>query len=861
MKQRLGCIVGVCSLVFALLPLLATAQPGINSRTANTTLLIDEVPALTGTMEIQSAFPALNGQFSEPMGVFESPDGTGRLFVILRSGVIRVFPKANATLGNLSTFMDISGPVITGGEFGLLGMAFHPNYASNGEVYLHYSRGGPNTSVISRFTNDVPSDNTLPSASEDIILELVQPGTNHNGGTIAFGPDGMLYIALGDGGGSDSNRANGQDTTNLFGSVLRIDVDTAPANPGVQNYVIPTDNPFFGGTGPDPSTREEIYAFGFRNPYRFGFDQMDGTLFLADVGESLREETNAVVSGGNYGWPIMEGTTCFNQFDEGNPLGSCDQTGLTLPIDERIYSTEAISVLGGFRYYGTAVPELYGYYIYGDFVTGNIWAFLYDGTTVIDQQVLLNSPGLTLYAFGQDADGEVYLCNASLNGLSVLRPAGSPPPNSFPLNLSDLPALLAAGLGQDQTNNGIIPYAPETELWSDGALKERFIAIPGTDQIGYTMAGGWNFPADTVLIKNFSLPQDFQDPINTALRIETRLLVLNNGQWRGFSFEWNAGETDATLLASSKDRVFNLIDETGTPFNYTWRYPSRSECFQCHTAAANRVLGLNTAQMNHDFLYPQSGVTDNQLNTFDHISLFSSALPDTPANLPSSPDAFTSGATVQNRVLSYFQANCSMCHQPGGTAPTNIDLRWATALANRNVIDAHPTAGTLGLSNPRIIVPNFPSRSVLLARMNNLGSHRMPPLATSRVHQEAIDLVTEWINDANDFYLLANSGQDVCLSLPPSLPAHATTPDYQWFKQPDMSTVLSSSSQLCINNVQFSNGGVYILSYNDASGTPAQYEVTLIVSAALDGSSWSIFVAALLLAGFGVFTLRRFSCC
>lgn len=855
LNARLAVVITIVLPVFSFS---ALAQFGIDTRASNTTLLIDEVPSImVGSMELQSAFPALAGQFSSPMGIYESPDGSGRLFVILRRGEIVVFPKADATPGNLSSFMDISSQISNSGERGLLGLAFHPDYATNGEVYVHFSRRNPHVSVIARYTNDNPADNTLSSATEDIILELPQIGSNHNGGTIEFGPDGMLYIGFGDGGGSDTSRANGQDTTNLFGTMLRIDVDTTPADPGTQNYVIPSDNPFVGGTGPDPSTREEIYAYGFRNPYRWGFDQNDGTLFVADVGENLREEISVVTSGGNYGWPIMEGSTCFNEFDEGNPLPSCDQTGLTLPIDDRLHNGEAIAIIGGYRYYASAVPELYGFYIYGDYVTGNVWGFLYDGATVSQRRVITSVPGLTNFGFGQDADGEVYICNESLDDISVLRPTPPPRQPAFPTSLSDIPALLAAGLGQDQTANGIIPYAPESELWSDGALKERFIAIPGLDQIGYTETGGWDFPADTVLIKNFILPQDFQDPLNTGKRIETRLMVRNGGQWHGFSYEWNDAETDADLLATSKDRAFNLVDESGSPFNYTWHYPSRNECFQCHTVASNRILGLNTAQMNHDFDYPASSITDNQLRTYDHISLFDAPLPDVPANLPMSPDAFTSGASLQNAALSYLHANCSMCHQPGGTAPTNIDLRWGTALADRNLLNALPTAGGLGINAARIIAPGEPSRSVLLARMNDLGIHRMPPLGSSRVDQAAVTLVSDWISNSEVFFSIVSTGDDICLSLPASFPVHPTTPNYQWYKEPDLGTVISTSDQLCFTDLELSDSGVYILTYDDGSKSPTQYEITLIVAEAVPQSSWVIYPLAvlILLIGIGVLTL------
>jgi len=313
-----------------------------------------------------------------------------------------------------------------------------------------------------------------------------------------------------------------------------------------------------------------------------------------------------------------------------------------------------------------------------------------------------------------------------------------------PEQLSDIPALLAAGLGQDQTAAGIFPYKPSSELWSDGALKSRFIALPGESQLGYQNDTGWDFPEGAVIVKNFSLPQDFRNPEGSAKRIETRLLIRTANDWEGYSYRWNEEETDATLLTARTPRAFNLIDTDGVAFAYEWTYPSRSDCFRCHNDAANTVLGLNTAQMNHDFAYPTSGVSDNQLRAFEHIGLFSAPLPEAIDDLPRSPDAFDESATVADRAQSYLHANCAICHRPNGPTPVDMDLRWDVPLEERFIVDAVPFGNTLGIENAVRFAPGEPDRSLIPARM---ASHpfRMPPLATTLIHHEAVALIRQWI--------------------------------------------------------------------------------------------------------------------
>jgi uncharacterized repeat protein (TIGR03806 family) len=724
----------------------ALAQPfGIDTRAANTSLVIDDLPDDTpGSMQLTRVYDQL--AFTNPMLMLEAPDGSGRLFVCERAGVVRVFPKAgDPAPGNVSTFLDISTTVRTSGEHGLLGMAFDPDYADNGRFYLHYSRndaGGAGR--IARFTNDNPADNDAEEASEEIVLQVAQPASNHNGGMIAFGPDGMLYIAYGDGGGSNDQFGNGQNTTTLLGSMLRIDVASAP-DVGL-NYHIPTDNPFYGG-GPDgPSTRKEIWAYGLRNPFRFSFDRVTGRLYLGDVGQNRKEEISVIEKGGNYGWNRMEGFDCFNPSDPNNPPASCDQTGLTLPIADYGRSL-GTTVTGGYVYYGSAVPELYGMYLYCDYNSGRVWGLRYDGVTVDGPFALVGANSRAFAGLGQTDEGEVYFLDLFNGQIYALEPITPPAGDSFPTRLSDIPALLAAGLGQDQTDDGIIPYAPSARLWSDGALKQRFIAIPGAGQVGYQASDGWDFPDKTVLIKNFLMPQDERDPQNTLKRVETRLLYFNGGDWHGFSYEWDDAETDAVLLTERKLKPMSIIDADGQPVDFDYAYPSRGDCLQCHTPAAGGVLGLNTPQMNTDFDYPDSAVTDNQLRTFDHIGLFTVALPDTPANLPAMPDPFDVSATLLDRAKAYLAANCSMCHRPGGGAPSTIDLRWEQDVDDMLIVDALPQNGEAGVPNGRIVVPGDPGRSILLHRVDlrDNGGDQMPPLASARVDQEAVDLLTAWL--------------------------------------------------------------------------------------------------------------------
>lgn len=343
------------------------------------------------SLEIETAFDNLF--FSRPVDIQHAGDGTNRLFVVEQhSGKILVFDN-DQNVSTSDTFLDLT--VNTGNEEGLLGLAFHPDYENNGHFFVYYSTSSPRRSVISRFTVDAANPNLADPASELIIMEIAQPYSNHNGGQLAFSPlDGYLYIGLGDGGDGGDPDENGEDPKTLLGSILRIDVDNATAS---EPYTIPDDNPFVGNAD---NFREEIFAYGLRNPWRFSIDPQTGDIWAGDVGQGAREEIDLIEKGKHYGWDIMEASLCFE------PRNACITTGLTTPVWE-YNRNEGISVTGGHVYRGTRVPEISGKYIYADYVTGRIWALTVsdnDTTNVEIARATFNVP-----AFGVSEIGELFI--------------------------------------------------------------------------------------------------------------------------------------------------------------------------------------------------------------------------------------------------------------------------------------------------------------------------------------------------------------------------------------------------------------------------------------------------------------------
>ena len=379
------------------------AEAGLASGTNPSTSQVSQIPPTPTaapipsmplqSMNLERVFP--NVSFKRTVDLVFSNDETGRAFLILQAGRIEVFDYTAAG-SQPKEFLDIRNKVSNrGNEEGLLGMALSPNFFSDGHFYLYYSAADPRRSVISRFSVEPDNLYSADPGSEQVILEVAQPHSNHNGGQIRFGPEGFLYISLGDGGGRGDPDGNGQNLTTLLGSILRIDVGTLDSS---GTYFVPSSNPFTNAS----NSKSEIWAYGLRNPWRFSFDSVTGDLWVGDVGQRGYEEINLVTRGGNYGWNVMEGSHCYT--DSG---GSCERSGLEPPVAE--YDRDGgCSVTGGYVYRGSRLPELSGAYVYGDYCSGKIWALRHDGSQITEQRQIVDSD-LTIPSFAQSPSGEIFI--------------------------------------------------------------------------------------------------------------------------------------------------------------------------------------------------------------------------------------------------------------------------------------------------------------------------------------------------------------------------------------------------------------------------------------------------------------------
>lgn len=349
-------------------------------------------PIPENSVNLVNAFPNLG--FNRPLDLQSPEDGSNRIFVVEQGGTIKVFDN-NESVESASTFLDIGNRIASSGELGLLGLAFHPDYGTNGLFYVMYTPSN-DLAVVSRFQVSVNDVNLADNANETILLRIPQPFTNHNGGQLAFGPDGYLYVASGDGGGGGDPNGNAQNLNTLLGNILRIDVDVTENG---MEYAIPSDNPFADNS----EARGEIFAHGLRNPWRFSFDTQTGLIWAGDVGQGELEEIDIIENGGNYGWNILEGTSCYNTQD-------CATDETIAPVFEYNHDANDKSITGGYVYRGSLVPSLEGFYVYADFVSGRIWALSTNLGGNLNNQLLLATE-LSISSFGTDSNNELYVCS------------------------------------------------------------------------------------------------------------------------------------------------------------------------------------------------------------------------------------------------------------------------------------------------------------------------------------------------------------------------------------------------------------------------------------------------------------------
>ncbi len=750
-------------------------------RIANPALARPESPPST-FYQMVDAFPGTT--FSEPICFASPPGETDRLFVCERMAKIQVLTNMASGIPGKQQFLDLqavvagrspSEAIINGGnyEFGLLGLAFHPGYATNGYFYAAYSvqiNGGSVYERISRFsvsTNDV---NVADPNSELVLLQQLDEGPNHNGGDLHFGPDGYLYYSAGDEENAWDWRLNSQQLDkDFFAGLFRIDVDKKPGNleptphaaiptdAGVARFSVPIDNPFvhtsLGGdwdgtyngdslTNDLGSVRMEYWATGLRHAWRMSFDPATGDLWTGDVGQNTYEEVDRIVRGGNYGWVYREGLHDTSSTDTGRipPAGftSID------PVYEYVHGNgpyQGNSICGGYIYRGTRFPELHGRYVFCDSVSGNVWELNPTNNAVTRLTGVGGAYGY-LVTMGIDPSNQDILFADYING-RILRLSSGEVAGAFPQTLS------ATGLFADLTdlspNPGLLPYDINLAFWSDYAIKTRWFAIPdATNTMTWARDDNWSFPAGMLWVKHFDLETERGNPASRE-RIETRVLTQTASDYYGVSYRWNEAGTEAYLVPDGGVEFDLEIVDGGVTNIQRWGIPSRSECITCHTPQAGRSLGLTTRQMN--MVSDMDGFIGNQLDLLYEGGYFANE-PDPPNTLPRIVRPDEVSYPLEERARSYIAVNCAYCHRADGTVSgANWEGRPRFTLAETGLVNGDAVNNNANPAN-KYVVPGDTLHSIVYNRVAATnGFSRMPPLASNELDQEGIDLLYDWITN------------------------------------------------------------------------------------------------------------------
>ncbi len=738
--------------------LAATVASALTERVPNSTLAMpqDAPTATTNSYGVPNAFGTLT--FSGPMLTVFPPGETNRLFVAERGGTIQVITNLSAP--TKTAFLNISSRVNTAGEGGVLGMDFHPGYATNRRFFVFYTTTATNGSGtgfhtrVSEFQTSATNAHFAAPTSEIILFSQFNDAANHNAGDIAFGPDGYLYIATGDeGGGNDAYNNSQRIDKDFFSSILRIDVDKKPGslapnphpaiNAPTTNYAIPPDNPFIGatqfnGSAVNPNeVRTEFWAVGLRNPFRISFDEVTGDLYAGDVGQNAREEIDLIVRGGNYGWKWREGMIATPGIGT-PPAGFTNWINPLLDYTRGTGTNQGTSVTGGRVYRGDRLPELVGRYIFADYNSGNIWAMTHNGTNATAFGRIAADAGIV--HFGRDPrNGDLLLCDLTAGVVRRLV-ATNAPSGAVPALLSGVGAF--ADLETLAPHPGVVPYEINLPFWSDGARKQRWFSVPSTNlTIVFSPAAPWEFPTGTVWIKHFDIETTSGVPAS-ARRLETRVLVKNASGGYGVTYRWGLSTTNAVLVPDEGLDEPIVIDHGGIIRTQVWRYPSRAECLQCHRTGAGFALGFGTAQLNRDVAYGPADVT-NQLRRLSDVGYFHTNVAS--VNLLRALAHPTNDAvSVEYRARSYLEANCANCHFPGGAVPALFDARVHTPLSATEIINGI-LANNFGDTNNVVLRPGVLTNSILHTRIGLRGTGQMPPLASSVVDTQGVALIAAWI--------------------------------------------------------------------------------------------------------------------
>jgi glucose/arabinose dehydrogenase len=691
-------------------------------------------------------------EIKTPVVTITSPPGRPHVLITAGlGGLVRILDRAQNNRTNI--FLDLQDRVVTGGESGLCSIVFHPGYATNGYLfafYCHQPVGSTNIYArVSRFSVDPQDpDRALPDSEWPLITQLHRGGL-HYAGDMHFGPDGYLYISLGDEGYTHSWDNAGRWDFNFFSAILRIDPDQRPGgippnpHPAVHpgTYLVPPDNPYFNRTnyiiGEDnlnfdmrsENLRTEFWAVGFRNPWRMSFDSETGDLYANDVGVSHREEINIVARGRHHGWYWKEGSNPWPFF--------VPRSGLADPIYEYEHTEARVAITGSHMYRDSRQPEFDGKYLFADW-TGQIYAMprFEDGRHGPPEMLAFVENIATIAK--DPLDGSVLLGGAVLQRLVRVT-------NSvvLPSKLSETG--LFASTESLQPSAGLLGYEVNQPFWSDHAIKRRWFGLPeGTERIEFSPAGNWNAPVGTVWVKHFDFPISDVDP-ELRRRLETRVIVRTEDGVYGVTYRWNASGTDAELVDPSGAEEDLQIETSSGHRIQRWRYPSRTECLTCHTPIGGHALSFNVAQLNR----PGAGGT-NQLLALLSAGYFEGSPVVQPNLLPAHPALDDETVSLEHRVRTYLGVNCSYCHQPGSGNRSPWDGRPSTPLAGASIVGQlaiHQASTGFQIFATNIVETGSPEGSIMYRRLSEFGPLHMPPLGTTVLNTQAIGLLGRWITN------------------------------------------------------------------------------------------------------------------
>lgn len=742
MPERLLCLCLLFSFIVSPMDTAASddALFGIRQRTEWTTSKIHGTPEPPRPFKVEPAFPKLN--FNRPLAITNAP-GTERLFVAEQGGRIFSFPNDSAT-DSADLVLDLKQHHEK--VRAIYGLTFHPRFAENRFVYVCYidqSRDREQGTRVVRFRMNDTDPPTINAASEQQVIHWRSGG--HNGGCLKFGPDGYLYISSGDSEvptPPDPMRT-GQDISNLMSSVLRIDVDHSENG---QAYRIPPDNPFVGIEG----ARGEIWAYGFRNPWKMSFNRSSGELWLGDVGWELWEMIHRVKKGGNYGWSVMEGRQPILTEQKPGP------TPILPPAIDHPHS-EAGSITGGFVYHGSRLPKLHGSYIYGDYQSGIVWAAQFTADKVTNVKEIAHTP-LKLVAFGEDNSGELLLLDHNEQVYQLVPNPEENRSKSFPRMLSQTG--LFSDTAKQEAAAGVIAYSINAHHWADHTHSERWMAVPGSEQISVDDNGNWVFADGSVIAKTVTMDDVIDVNGNVkprAVRLETQILHRENKTWRPYTYAWNADQTDAELVDAagfSRELKVRDADAPGGIREQTYRFAARRECQLCHNPwveARTTIFGvqsasplaLNTKQMHRRHVYGNAKAP--QLATFQHIGLLDEKLSKAVETAGSFADPYDVSADIDDRARAYLHVNCAHCHQFNAGGAATISLAHDVELKETRTLLERPTQGTFRIANAGIIRPGDPDGSVLYYRVAKRGGGRMPRVGSTEVDLAGVRMIHDWI--------------------------------------------------------------------------------------------------------------------